>query len=120
MKYNIFNTVTGKTLKNDLSEAEFTHFIRGIAVENGDEELSITTRNEAIDYLTEYCGNLSLNIVDEKAVKSGINLNCPKCGSEDITALDFDGETSSQEVGCDCCGCQWYEHYSFTSLTIKN
>lgn len=120
MKYTIFNIDAGKTLKNDLSEAEFTHFIRNLAIENGDEDLSITTKGEAIDYLNEYCGNLELSIVDEEAVKSGVNTNCPKCGSENITAFDFDGETSSQEVECDDCGCIWDEHYSFTSLTIKN
>ena len=42
------------------SDAEFVYFVRRIAVENGDEELSITCIGEARDYFDNYCDNLSL------------------------------------------------------------
>lgn len=39
---------------------EFIHFMRCIAVENDDQELSITCLDEAKDYLANYCSNLQL------------------------------------------------------------
>lgn len=56
VKSTLTNTIIGK-FKND---AEFVHFMRNIAIENGDENLSITCIGEAKDYLNEYCSNLEL------------------------------------------------------------
>lgn len=47
------------------SEGEFTYKIREIAIENGDEELSITTLGEAQDYVDNYCGNLDYHFFME-------------------------------------------------------
>jgi hypothetical protein len=39
--------------------------MRAIAVENGDEDISITVLDEAKCYLTDYCPNLTLLTTDE-------------------------------------------------------
>jgi len=58
--YVIKNTVTDMIIGKFKTDAEFTHFIRRIAVENDDAELSITCLGEAMDYLNNYCSNLKL------------------------------------------------------------
>ncbi len=43
---------------------------------------------------------------------------CPHCGSEDLTAGDWDGaRVVSCRVTCDDCGATWYEHYRFVSAS---
>lgn len=58
--YKIFHNVDGQKTTTLNSDAEFVHFMRNIAVENGDEELSIICLGEAKDYLSNYCPNLTL------------------------------------------------------------
>ena len=58
--YTIYNIVEDKNIIENIDENRLTHFIRNIAVENGDEELSITCVGEAIDYVNNYCSNLTL------------------------------------------------------------
>jgi hypothetical protein len=60
MKYRIYNNVEGEIVKETNSDAEFIHFVRNLAVENCDEELSILSTGEAKDYLSDYCSNLKL------------------------------------------------------------
>lgn len=52
--------IDNKTILNTDSEAEFVNFVRRIAVENDDAELSITCKGEALDYLDNYSPNLHL------------------------------------------------------------
>jgi hypothetical protein len=47
------------------TDAHLVHFVRKIAVENEDEELSITVLGEALDYLNNYCPNLTLTTSDQ-------------------------------------------------------
>jgi len=58
--YKIFHNIDGEKTTILNSDAELVHFMRKIAIENDDEELSITTKGEAVDYLLEYCENLTL------------------------------------------------------------
>ena len=55
----IYNEIEGKNIFKG-SESEFVHFVREIAVENYDEELSITCLHEAKEYVEVYCDNLKL------------------------------------------------------------
>ena len=57
---SILHNVDEEKVSTFKSEQEFTHFMRKIAVENDDEELSITCFGEAKDYLDNYCPNLTL------------------------------------------------------------
>ncbi len=56
----IFHNIDGEKTTTLNSDAEFIHFMRNIAIENGDEELSIISVGEAMDYLKNYCENLTL------------------------------------------------------------
>lgn len=58
--FKIFHNVDGDKITVLKNDAEFVHFMRTIAVENCDEELSITCKGEALDYLNEYCESLTL------------------------------------------------------------
>jgi hypothetical protein len=58
--YKIFHNIDAVKTTILNSDAEFVHFVRQIAVENDDEELSITCVGEAKDYLKNYCENLTL------------------------------------------------------------
>jgi len=81
MYYILHNTDNEKVtiLKDD---ANFVHFMRNIAVENGDEELSITNISEAMDYFENYCPNLTFLVEKENIV---IKLNILKQWFEDFT-----------------------------------
>lgn len=57
--YQVYNNIEDKIIFTG-KEKEFIHFIRKIAVENEDEELSITCLSEAKEYLEVYCENLNL------------------------------------------------------------
>ena len=70
--YIIKNTVTDMIIGAFKTDNEFTHFMRKIAVENDDEELSITCVGEAMDYLNNYCSNLTL--LDPKDCTYSISL----------------------------------------------
>ena len=58
--YKILHNIDGEKTTTLNSDAEFVHFMRQIAVENDDEDLSITCLSEAKDYLNNYCPNLTL------------------------------------------------------------
>jgi len=58
--YKIFHNVDAEKTTTLNNTAEFIHFMRNIAIENGDEDISITCITEAMDYLNEYCHNLTL------------------------------------------------------------
>lgn len=66
--YKILHKTDGEKITQLNSDAEFIHFIRNIAVENEDEDMSITTLGEAMDYLKEYCDNLAL--IEEEKIKT--------------------------------------------------
>jgi hypothetical protein len=57
--YKVFNNIEEKIIFQG-EEKDFVHFMRKIAVENEDEELSITCLSEAKEYLEVYCDNLTL------------------------------------------------------------
>lgn len=57
--YTLKNNIEDKVI-GQYNELEFIHHMRKIAVENDDEELSITCIGEAIDYLNNYCDNLEV------------------------------------------------------------
>jgi hypothetical protein len=42
-------------------EKSFIHFVRQIAVENEDEDMSIISYNEAKEYIEIYCDNLEMS-----------------------------------------------------------
>lgn len=60
--YVIKHVIDGEKESVFKTDSEFVHFVRQIAVENEDEELSITCVGEAKDYLENYCPNLELSI----------------------------------------------------------
>lgn len=64
--YKIKNIIENKIIFQSDNVNEFTNFVRKIAVENEDEELSITCLGEAVDYLDNYCDNLE--IVNRKTI----------------------------------------------------
>lgn len=55
--YKIHNLVEDTKIFSG-NEAEFVNKVRNIAVENGDEEMSITCLSEAKEYIDNYCDNL--------------------------------------------------------------
>lgn len=57
--YKVFNNIEEQIIFEG-KEKEFVHFMRKIAVENEEEELSITCLSEAKEYLEVYCDNLTL------------------------------------------------------------
>lgn len=58
--YKIFNDIKAEVIFTSSVDAEFIHFVRKIAVENEDEDLSILSVSEAKEYLENYCDNLKL------------------------------------------------------------
>lgn len=63
-----------KTFNND---AELIHYVRNVAVENEDEDMSIICLDEALEYLEIYCPDLKL-----KAILFETTENCPHCDTE--------------------------------------
>ena len=57
--YNIYNNIEGEIIFTG-NEDEFIHFVRKIAVENHDDDMSIIRKGEAEDYIFNYCDNLEL------------------------------------------------------------
>lgn len=57
MKFIVRNIVEGKKIFSG-NEKEFIHFVRKVAVENEDEDMSITCLQEATEYINVYCDNL--------------------------------------------------------------
>jgi len=56
----IFHNVDAEKITTLNTDAEFVFFMRQIAVENNDEDLSILSIGEAKDYLENYCPNLTV------------------------------------------------------------
>lgn len=86
-------------LKND---AEFVHFMRQIAIENEDAELSITCIGEAMDYLTEYCSNLTLLDMDRDYSIQGLdndNIKDLKSQIDEVELLGLIDEKSGDIIG---------------------
>ena len=107
------------------NDAQLTHLVRQIAVENDDEELSITCIGEAKDYLTNYCPDLKLKTIsfvttelcphcDTEQIIHEIVQPCPNCKEslvacsmckvcvDDNCALNCDGCTNGSKFsGCD-------------------
>lgn len=51
---------------------------------------------------------------DELSQKLHVSLNCPYCGSEDVSAGDYDGDYElTCTCACDECGRRWGERYIF-------
>ena len=50
-------------------------------------------------------------------MKPPIPVKCPKCGSDDISASDWDSGLNSASCKVDCqeCGCRWFEYYKAES-----
>jgi hypothetical protein len=63
--YIVKNTVEDKIIGKFETDAEFVHFMRTVAVENEDFDLSILCVNEAKEYLDIYCSNLELFSQDD-------------------------------------------------------
>lgn len=59
--FTITNTIEDKVVFESNNETEFVNFMRKIANENDDEEMSISCLSEAKEYLEVYCDNLKLN-----------------------------------------------------------
>ena len=59
-KYIVTHIIDDEDTTEFLNDAELIHFTRNIAIENDDEELSITTINEATEYIISSCENLRL------------------------------------------------------------
>lgn len=57
--YSIYNSVSDLIIFSG-NENEFVKFVRLIAVENEDNDMSITCLSEAKEYVEGYCGNLEL------------------------------------------------------------
>ena len=87
--YKIFHNIDGQKTTTLNSDAEFVHFMRQIAIENDDEELSITCKGEAMDYLKNYCPNLTL--LDNDIAKDDDG-NCLFCGDK-----CFEGEMCDEQ-----------------------
>lgn len=66
VKYSVFHNIDGDKTSHFTDDASFIHFVRQIAVENEDDELSILSVGEAAHYITNYCPNLTLNIHESK------------------------------------------------------
>lgn len=62
--YKIHHNIDGEKTTTLNDDNELIHFVRKIAVENEDHELSITSVGEAKDYLNNYCSNLTLTHYD--------------------------------------------------------
>jgi hypothetical protein len=58
--YIVKNIIDDVIIGKFKTDADFTHFMRNIAIENDDADISITCIGEAKDYLTNYCSNLAL------------------------------------------------------------
>lgn len=59
--YKIFHNIDGEKTTTLNSDREFISFMQKIVVENGDSEtISIIGISDAIEYLEDYCPNLTL------------------------------------------------------------
>jgi len=113
--YKIFHNIDSEKITTLNNDGEFVYFMRQIAIENGDENLSITCLGEAKDYLNNYCGNLTLlsyeqnklitlieseNFKDaiKDGIKSGKDWEYFWNGETETTIDTFDEGTATNEV----------------------
>ena len=61
--YKVFNNVEGINIFQG-TERSFIEFMKRIAIENEDFDFSIIGIGDAEEYITNYCGNLDLTIVN--------------------------------------------------------
>jgi len=54
--------------------------------------------------------------VSDKQHASRQGTACPACGSNDITANEWDGEDACQQVECNECGSTWNDVYKMTGF----
>jgi len=91
--FYILHNVDAEKVTTLNSEAELVHFMRAIAIENDDEELSITCKEEALSYLKEYCQNLTLLIEGVQILSVELNFDCK------VKRKDYD--LGSLRLACD-------------------
>ena len=113
MKYCIVNQLHIKPepiiIFETNEDSEFVHFVRKITVENEDEEPSITTIEEAKDYIREYCNNL--DFYDEELFWEALgNVTVNEDDELDDDFLIFDKGTDKFEVW------MWFEEYFNTQI----
>lgn len=58
--YKILNNVENQIIKSFNTDDEFVDFIKKIASENDDDNILISNKIQAINYLQTYCSNLEL------------------------------------------------------------
>jgi hypothetical protein len=98
MSYKVVHRVDNEKTSTFNTDAELTNFVRKIAVENEDEDISITCIGEAKDYIRDYCDNLYL--VEVKPLKGGeklftlADLKCAFIGGE-----AFEKDTTDYDMG---------------------
>jgi hypothetical protein len=73
--YTLVNTINNEIIAKLNNDSEMIHKIRTIAVENGDEELSIISKGEAVDYIRDYCDD-NLALLLDKDVRDFIKKHC--------------------------------------------
>lgn len=97
MYYILHNTDNEKVtiLKDD---ANFIHFMRNIAVENDDEELSITCISEAMDYFETYCPNLTLLVEKPKETPIYIDPRIVYLDMDNSNELEFENSTERNKL----------------------
>jgi len=74
--YKLYNTVEEKFISKLMNVNETVHRVREIAIENGDEDMSIIKITEAEEYIDVYCDNLIL--LNWEEVKVFIEKYCIK------------------------------------------
>lgn len=85
-EYIVYN-IDEKIIFEDSDVNKFINFVRKIAVENEDEDMSITCLSEAKDYVREYCDNLTLVNLDTEFLSLDLVFDCPV----DRTKYDLGG-----------------------------
>lgn len=58
--YQIFNEVENKIIFESSNDLEFIEFVEKLTIENEDFQYSVLGVSDAIEYIEDYCGNLSL------------------------------------------------------------
>ena len=58
--YQIFNEVENKIIFESSNDLEFIKFVEKLTIENEDFQYSVLGVSDAIEYIEDYCGNLSL------------------------------------------------------------
>lgn len=61
--YIIYNNIEDKNIFNGNS-ANLISFVKKVAVENGDYDFSILGESDAIEYIEDFCDNLSIETIN--------------------------------------------------------